>query len=771
MKAAAQRHSGTAGRRALIGLCLCAAVPLSLAAQVPRGVSPNLSRAVGRADTTLLVWVIARPGTDLDRLAADVAATGATVRRVSRFVQAVSASTSGARIADLARLHNVRRVQPLRTFVGRPVQPDARAPRTSNLAPAVAPADTIYGPNFWAIHQLNIDALHDRGLRGAGVRIAMLDAGFNTNHALMRHATVIAQYDFVYNDSIVRDQPGETQGEMAHGTGTWSLIAADSVGYFVGAAPDAEFILAKTEYTPTETRIEEDNWVAAIEWAVRLGAQIVSSSLGYRTFDNGFTYTTGQLNGDIGVTSVAADSAAKLGLLVIVSAGNDGPGASTLGTPADGDSVVAVGALDSLGRVQGFSSRGPTGDGRIKPDVVAAGFGLVVANGSGGIMPFAAGTSYAAPLVAGLAASVQSGRGGAPAIELRRGLLQASSQFARPDNNAGYGIPNALALYAFPTGVAPLMPVPGTLGTLSPMYAWDAGITPIGAGTNVYRLRLWADSLQQTLMYDTSVATTSLTVPFALPPHSRHWWNVVATSGLAVVESTTVLGPVVATEWVHLVTFASPQGASIRDSQPVFVWRSPAVSVPPGPFTYDVAIYPASRTPAQAVAGTMGTTDTTFQPPQPLERNLPYRWRVVAHLGADSEVVTSPGTFLVLDESTPSATVLFQNFPNPFPSAVTGAVTTCIWFDIAQDGDVRLEIFDMRGRLVRRLVPAPNAPSPMVAGRYGRPSVTATGTCDGRFAWDGRDETGSFVRPGVYVVRLQAPGLTDSRRIVFQGAP
>ena len=736
-------------------------------------VSPNLARVVNRADTTVLVWVIARPGADLDRLAADVAATGATVRRISRWVQAVSASTRGANVADLARLRGVRRVQPLRTFVGHPVPPDAHAPRTPNLAPAIAaaPADSIYGPNSWAIHQLRIDDLHQRGLRGAGVRIAMLDAGFNTNQALLQHATVIAQYDFVYNDSIVRDQPGETQGEMAHGTGTWSLIAADSIGYFVGAAPDAEFLLAKTEYTPTETRAEEDNWVAAIEWAAGLGAQIVSSSLGYRTFDNGFTYTPGQLNGDVGVTTVAADSAAKLGILVVVSVGNDGPGASTLATPADGDSVIAVGAVDSLGHVQGFSSRGPTGDGRIKPDVVAAGYGVAVAAMNSGISYFAAGTSFAAPLVAGLAAAVQSGRGGAPAIDLRRGLLQAGSQFARPDNTAGYGLPNGLALYVFPTGVQPLMPAPGTLGTLSPVYAWDAGLTPLAAGPNVYRLRLWADSLQQTVLFDTSVTTSSLTLPVALAPHSRHWWNVVATSALAVVESTTVVGPIVATEWVRQVTLASPQGASIRDSQPLFVWRSPSVSVPPGPFTYDVAIYPASRTPAQAVAGITGTTDTTFQPPQPLERNLPYRWRVVAHLGADSEVVTSPGTFLVLDESTPSATVLFQNFPNPFPSAVTGAATTCIWFDIAQDGEVRLEIFDMRGRLVRRLVPAPNAPSPMVAGRYGRPSVNATGTCDGRFAWDGRDETGSFVRPGVYVVRLQAPGLTDSRRIVFQGAP
>ena len=755
-------------------LCVCASVRLllasSLVAQVPRGVSPNLARAVGRADTTVLLWVIARPGTDLDRLAADVAARGATVRRVSHFVGAVSASASGAGIADLASLHGVRRVQPLRTFVGRtpisPISPISPRPLLS------APADTTYGPNFWAIRQLHVEELHARGIRGAGVRIAMLDAGFNTNHVLMRHATVVAQYDFVYNDSVVRDQPGETQGEMEHGTGTWSLIAGDSVGVFVGVAPEAEFLLAKTEYTQSETRVEEDNWVAGIEWAVGLGAQVVSSSLGYLTLDNGFSYSPGQLSGDVDVTTVAADSAARRGILVVVSAGNDGArGATSIGTPADGDSVVAVGAVDSLDRVLGFSSRGPTADGRIKPEVVAAGFGLAVASGAGGIATFAAGTSYAAPLVAGLAALVQSGRGPAPAVELRRGLLQASNAFTAPDNAHGYGIPDALKLYAFPTGVSPLLPVPGTVGTLTPTFSWDAGTTPAAAGPNVYRLRLWGDSLQHLVLFDTVVATSSLTLPVPLPPRRVVWWSVVATSGLGVAESTAVVGPVIAQEWVSLVTLASPAGASIRDSMPTFVWRSPAVSAPPGPFTYDVAVYPASRDPSFAVAGASGITDTTFQSSQPLERNLPFRWRVVAHISGDSEIVTSPGTFLVLDESVPLATVLFQNFPNPFPSTATGVATTCIWFDVAQPGEVRLEIFDLRGRLVRRMVPAPNAPSPMVAGRYGRPAAAAAGTCDGRFAWDGRDDAGDYVRPGVYVVRLLAPGFADSRRVVFEGAP
>jgi hypothetical protein len=167
------------------------------------------------------------------------------------------------------------------------------------------------------------------------------------------------------------------------------------------------------------------------------------------------------------------------------------------------------------------------------------------------------------------------------------------------------------------------------------------------------------------------------------------------------------------------------------------------------------------------VASARGIDSTSFVPPIPLEKNLPFRWRVVAHLGTDSQVTTSPGTFLVADTSMPGTTLLFQNFPNPFPNIATGLTTTCIWFDVAQPGEVRLEIFDIRGRLVRRLVPSTLVPGTLAAGRYGRPAGDAPGTCDSRFAWDGRDDRGVQARAGVYVYRLTAPGFQESKRIVF----
>jgi hypothetical protein len=744
-------------------------------AQTPRGVSPRLAQVLGRADTTAIVWVIARPGTDLARLASDIAARGATVRRTSQFVHAVSAIVPGNRVTSLAGIAGVVRVQPVGSYFRRP--PRTAPPAAAAVLPARAggpaagaqAADTLYGPGAWVARQLNLPELHTRGLRGAGVRLAMLDAGFDTQHPFMSLARVIAQRDFVYDDSVVRDQPGETQGEMEHGTETWSLIAANVPGFMFGVAPGADFILAKTEYTPTETRTEEDNWVAALEWAVGLGAQIVSSSLGYLSFDNGFTYTAAMRNGDIAVTTVAADSAAKRGVLVVVAVGNDGPAPTSLGTPADADSIVAVGATDSLRAVASFSSRGPTGDGRIKPEVVAPGVFVPIA-GPGGLT-LGSGTSFATPLVAGLAALVQSVRGTLPAADLRAGLLQASDSAGRPGNTRGYGIPDALKLYVFPTGVSLAAPDAGPLPTVAPTFRWRVEGPPADAGPTTYRLKIALDSTLSRLVLDTTVATTSLAPPTPLASGLRIWWRVVASNALGVVESTTVRGPSLSPAWVSLLTLASSAGASIRDSLPRFVWSSPPVPTPPGPWLYDVDVYPSSRGPGLAVASARGLADTTFQPTTPLERNLPFRWRVVAHLRGDSEIVTSPGAFVVLDESAPAATLLFQNFPNPFPNPATGLSTTCIWFDVAQAGEVRLEIFDLRGRLVRRLAPTADVPAQLPAGRYGRPATAAPGTCDPRFAWDGRGDDGGYVRAGVYVYRLSAPGFSGSRRLVFQGHP
>jgi hypothetical protein len=777
-------------RRAGLVATLAAALAAAAPAQVPRALSPRLALLATRPDTAALVWVVAQPWSGLDDLAARIAAAGGRVRHLSRFVHAVSAVVPSGALAELARLRDVRRVQPVAVY-RRPAEPpsdDGRAGGRADraAAPGRAPvggvagggaADTLYGAGAWAYRQLNVPAVHALGLRGTGVRIAILDGGFNTLHPFLAGATVVAQHDFVYDtpgsDSVVRDQPGEVQGEMAHGTATWSLIGANAPGTLYGVAPGARFLLAKTEFGPTETRVEEDHWVAAVEWADSIGVDIISSSLGYLTFDDPFSYSYVQLTGDVAVTSVAAEGAARRGILVVVAVGNYrvlGVVAPlrSLGTPADADSIVAAGATDSLGRLTLFSERGPTADGRHKPEVVAPGSAVTVAARDSGLTRMS-GTSFSAPLVAGLAALVQGTRAGRPAVDLRRGLLSAASNRATPNDSTGWGVPDALKLLAFPGGVVPLGPSDTLLTTVTPTFDWDVD-HPSGFAPDTFRLRVALDTGFARLLLDTLTTASSVTLPFGAPSGARFYWRLDARSPLGVSDSTPRQGPIRTPAWATLLTLAAPGGGSTRDSLPAFVWHAPAAAEPPGPFRFDVAVYPASGTPAQAVALARGLSDTTFRPTRPLEHNLPFRWRVVAHLGADSAIVTSPGSFVVLDDAIPATTLLFQNFPNPFPNVATGVASTCIWFDIARPGGVALEVFDVRGRLVRRLAPSANVPAVLDPGHYGRPPGDLPGTCDPRFQWDGRDETGAFVRAGVYLYRLTAPGFRDAKRIVFLGA-
>lgn len=299
-----------------------------------------------------------------------------------------------------------------------------------------------YGANsFNEIHLHNGEFLHNIGLRGQGMQIAMLDGGFFKYTSLKAfdsvnaNAQVVSTWDFVAgNASVVEDN--------AHGMQCFSTIAANIPGQFIGKAPKAGFHLFRTEDVSSEYPIEEFNWACGAERADSAGADIISSSLGYGyDFNDPIPdYPYSNLNGDITMSAKAADLAAKKGLLIFNAAGNSGNDYwRMITTPADGDSVVAVGAVNTSGMIGSFSSYGPSADGRIKPDIASVGVSAMLQTPANTIGA-SNGTSFACPNMAGLATCLWQGFPEANNMRIVRALKEAGNIYSSPNDRIGYGI-------------------------------------------------------------------------------------------------------------------------------------------------------------------------------------------------------------------------------------------------------------------------------------------------------------------------------------------
>lgn len=300
-----------------------------------------------------------------------------------------------------------------------------------------------YGQSALQIEMLNGDYLHDLGFTGQGVLIAVFDGGFNNaqnipafSH-LWQGGGVKGIYSFVNQDTNIFF-PG------SHGTHVLSVLAAKNEGTFVGTAPDADYWLFMTEDEVREVNAEEFNWLAAAEMSDSLGVDVINSSLGYSTFDPGqISYSLGDLDGQTSIVSQAAQFAARKGMLVVNSAGNSGsdPLWRKILMPADADSILAVGSVGPTQDRSIFSSKGPTVDGRIKPDVVAMGEQARFLT-TGGFPTQGNGTSLAAPMIAGLAACLRQAYPNHSTENIRQTILQSADQFLTPDTLKGYGLPN-----------------------------------------------------------------------------------------------------------------------------------------------------------------------------------------------------------------------------------------------------------------------------------------------------------------------------------------
>lgn len=376
-----------------------------------------------------------------------VAATGARVETRSRWLNAVSVSANAAQAAAIAELPFVRAVRPVaRAARPLPVLGEPR-PQPAGLRSARL---LDYGASLGQLEQIAVPALHDAGFDGSGILIAVLDTGFDTDHECFRHLDIVAERDFINDDGETAQEPGDPPGQDSHGTGVLSCIGAAKAGVLYGGAYDASFALAKTENVKDEVEIEEDYWVEAVEWADSLGADVITSSLGY--FD---WYTYEDMDGNTAATTIAADMAAARGIVMVNSMGNEG--ATDWGymiAPADGDSVLSVGAVDSTGARASFSSVGPTYDGRTKPDVMAQGVYVHVATTEDtASYSLAHGTSFSAPLTASAVCLLLEGHSDWTPTDVIEALHSTASMYDTPDNFMGWGIVNAYdAMYLHPVG-------------------------------------------------------------------------------------------------------------------------------------------------------------------------------------------------------------------------------------------------------------------------------------------------------------------------------
>jgi subtilisin family serine protease len=398
--------------------------------------------------------------------------TGVKIRTVSRWLNAVSVEASSQQLQILNALPIVSQSEPVVQFKRSQPQPRLESP-ASSLGKKSSAMGLDYGYSETQLTNIKVVDLHAIGVNGAGVLIGMLDDGFNNyrTHVALKNIQVIATHDFIHNIDDVSIQPWEdttSPGQGNHGAGTLSAIGGFDNGHMIGAAFGASFLLAKTEMDSSGSGIdfnsEEDTYVAGLEWAERLGADITSSSLGYKEFLSTPTYTSSDMNGKTTKVAQAAVIAARKGVLVVTAMGNDGyisgkgdqsqRADTTLDSPADADSIISVGATSSDGELAAFSGCGPTADGRIKPEVVAQGMGVYWADGASTTdYNIVAGTSCSTPLVAGAAALILSAHPQLTNMQVRDALMKTTIQredgtsetAVYPNNYYGYGFINAFA--------------------------------------------------------------------------------------------------------------------------------------------------------------------------------------------------------------------------------------------------------------------------------------------------------------------------------------
>lgn len=717
-----------------------------------------------------------------------VGATGAVLRQTSRWLNAASyvmtpaQAVRAARLECVASLDLVNRSWP--AAVPEPVGEPTPLDPTLYSGKSSTAGQVDYGPNLDAMVQINVPPLHDIGLTGKGVVVGMLDTGFHTAHEAIDHIPVLGTYDFVNGDTFVDNEGGDPAGARNHGTMTLSTVAGNMPGSLVAPAPGVSVVLGKTEDVSQEVPLEEDFWVAGLEWVESLGADIVSSSLSY--FD---WYNFTDLDGNTAVTTIAADLGVGRGLVVVNSAGNARTSTGTLGAPADGFGVLTVGAVTADGLVTYFSSPGPTFDGRIKPEVAALGANNTVAdptNDTGYLQ--ASGTSFSCPLTSGVVALMLERVPQLTPAQVTEALKMTASQWQTPDNDLGWGIVDAWAAATWFGPVIDHALLPDTEDVIGP-YPVTAVITDrvgVDPASPVLNYRVNGGGWTAVPMTPAGpLDTFSADIP-GQPAYAKveYYLEAAGTNGFVTAF------PYQGAEGAHRFTtgpwrridYADAVNAAIPDGVGWGVTRLINVPIVDSGFmlevTVDIDVTHPDRGELEVLLtgpdGTMvklhdrtgaGSADLvgnwtgTLAVDGPgslddfLELSNKGDWtlNVVDNIPGNAGTLNSWGLHFTLvryvtaiDDALPSlVTRLGPNVPNPFNPR------TEISFDLARTGQARLSIFDVRGMLVVNLLD-----ESLPAGAH-----TAV--------WDGRDRSGRSVSSGTYFYRLESGSEILARKMLL----
>jgi serine protease AprX len=367
-----------------------------------------------------------------------------------KWFNAVSAYLTAEQLQMVEKMDFIKKAERVKTFIfSSPSAVNENVFKNSSIS-----SINDYGPSFDQLQLSDVPAVHSKGITGEGILIGLLDTGFDwKNHESLINTNVVAEYDFVFKDSTTANDTNDVTSQHNHGTLVLSILGGQKDSSLIGAAFGSDFILSKTEDIRSETHIEEDNYAAALEWMEGYGVDVTSSSLGYSIFDpSTFSYTYSDMDGKTTIITRATELSYRRGVVTITSAGNEGNSSwFYITAPADGIYTLGVGAVNNDNEVASFSSRGPSFDGRIKPDVVAQGVNVYGAlagsfNGYG----TANGTSVSAPIASGVAALLLSAHPYLLNSQVRNIFFETADNSKTPDNERGYGLLSALDAIQFP---------------------------------------------------------------------------------------------------------------------------------------------------------------------------------------------------------------------------------------------------------------------------------------------------------------------------------